>query len=90
LSAGQRNNTAVSTRPRKAPTLQAFGEQTKAAVAPVQALDEVATFAPEHEDVARERVCVAAHIRSYVADCDMQRTLQMPPESPVSEPFAAT
>ena len=54
MSAGQRNNTAVSTRPRKAPTLQAFGEQTKAAVAPVQALDEVATFAPEHEDVARE------------------------------------
>ena len=56
LCAGQQNNTVVSTRRGKGPSLQALGEQVKAAVAPVRAFNEVATVTFVHKDVAAERI----------------------------------
>src|SRR5580698_694 len=56
LRAAQRDDSFVRLRPDEAAPLETFGEQAEPVAVPPEQLDEVAAFAAEDEDVARERI----------------------------------
>ena len=60
----QNHRAAQGLRPYKAALLQSFGKQTQALSVLPQQLDDVTTPAPEHKDMATERVLLQSVLRN--------------------------
>lgn len=58
LRCAQVNTATGSLRPDEAAAFEPLAKQTQAVAVPPKDLDQIATFAPEDEDVAAERVGV--------------------------------
>ncbi|SOZ05298.1 hypothetical protein CBM2595_A70044 [Cupriavidus taiwanensis] len=58
----QGHHATFGTRPGEPTPFQTFGEQAQATVPPVQALEQITTFAPEDKNVAREWVFLQDHL----------------------------